>query len=44
MSEALAVVPTEHDHVWQLVSVDSEYGPEIKERLCAICAAVTFEG
>ncbi|MEZ0578024.1 hypothetical protein [Nocardioides sp. MH1] len=42
MSEALASLPPVHDHEWQLVSVESEYGVEVRESVCALCAAVTF--
>lgn len=44
MSEALAVLPVVHEHVWQLVSVESEYGVEVREQQCTICSEVTYAG
>lgn len=43
MTEALAEPPG-HDHAWRLVSVDSEYGVEIRESTCTICSAVMIAG
>jgi hypothetical protein len=33
-----------HDHSWQLVSVESEGGVEVRELVCMTCAAVMIDG
>jgi hypothetical protein len=39
------VVPSgAHDHSWQLVSVDSECGVEVRELVCMSCSAVMIDG
>lgn len=35
---------TEHEHAWQLISVDIDCGVEIRERLCTLCSAVLIDG
>lgn len=34
----------EHEHAWQLVSVDNDCGVEIRERVCTLCSAVLIDG
>ena len=38
------VAATGHDHSWQLVSVESECGVEVRELLCTTCSAVMIDG
>jgi hypothetical protein len=33
-----------HDHAWQLVSVETECGVEVRELVCTTCSAVMIDG
>lgn len=49
MIEPLAVTatppcPTGQDHTWQLVSVETDCGVEIREHVCTHCEAVQITG
>jgi hypothetical protein len=34
----------EHEHAWQLVSVETDGGVEVRERICTLCSEVLIEG
>lgn len=39
-----AATAVEHEHAWHLVSVETDGGVEIRERMCTTCSAVLIEG
>ena len=36
--------PVDHEHSWQLVSVETDCGVEVRERVCTVCSAVLIDG
>lgn len=45
LAEAPAAPPREaHDHTWQLVSIETDCGVEVREILCTTCSAVQIQG
>ena len=33
-----------HDHTWQLISIETDCGVEVRELLCTGCSAVQING